>query len=62
MEYLGIEENAIRIVKDFEVFCKYIDNNRIKLTKQRKEIGRNDAFEINKNLYFKEDITKPNYP
>ncbi len=62
MEHLGIKENIINIVNDFDTFCKYIDNNRIKLTKQRKEIGRNDAFEINKNLYFKENVTKPNYP
>ena len=54
-------EKISNIAKDFDIFCNYIDNNRVKLTNKR-EIGRKDLFEINKSLYFKSDVSSPNYP
>jgi len=55
------EKDIKATVNDFMVFCEFIDKNKPVLSKRREVLGKSDLFKINSLLYYKKEITAPNY-
>lgn len=47
-----------KVCSDFELFCNYVVNNKVKLSKTTWYIGKKDCFEINSLLHIKEQYEK----
>ena len=57
-----VEEKYIApTVKDFDTFCRYIDEQRPKLSQRMKVLGKKDLFKLNAQLFFRKDVSAPNY-
>lgn len=59
--YRVSEKDISATINDFTVFCDYIDGKKPVLSKRRAALGKNDLFEINSLLYYKKEVTAPNY-
>lgn len=46
------------ICNDFTVFCEYLVDHKVKISKNTGHIGKKDCFELNKLLYRKEEYDK----
>lgn len=55
------EQDITATVGDFEVLCRYIEEKRPMLTKQKELLGKNDLFKINTLLHFRKDVAVPNF-
>ncbi|GAB1453686.1 hypothetical protein MASR2M47_37420 [Draconibacterium sp.] len=57
-----MNEQAIHnTVNDFQKLCRYIDENKPVLTKQKIQLGKKALFEINALLHYRRDVAAPNY-
>ncbi len=57
-----MNEQAIRnTIDDFQKLCRFIDQNKPVLTKQKMQLGKKSLFEINALLHFRKDVVAPNY-
>ncbi|MDA8235151.1 MAG: plasmid pRiA4b ORF-3 family protein [Clostridia bacterium] len=59
--YTATEKDIQRTISDFEIFCKYLEDNRPKLTKTREELGKKDCYAINALLSRPRDFDGPKY-
>ena len=59
--YRVSEKDISATINDFAVFCDFIDEKKPVLSKRRAALGKNDLFEINSLLYYKKEVTAPNY-
>ena len=55
------EKNISTIVRDFDIFCTYIEENKPNLTKTKEELGKKDCFAINALLARPKDVDGPKY-
>lgn len=55
------EQAILNTVNDFHNFCRYIEENKPVLTKQKIQLGKKDLFSINTLLNFRKDVAAPNY-
>ena len=56
-----LEKDAAVICQDFDIFCDYVLENKVKLTKKTGNIGKNDCFTLNTLFYIREEYEKPTY-
>lgn len=59
--YRVSEKDISATINDFTMFCDYIDGKKPVLSKRRAALGKNDLFKINSLLYYKKEVTAPNY-
>lgn len=59
--YTITEKDIESTIRDFEITCKYLEDNRPKLTKTREELGKKDCYAINALLSRPRDFTGPRY-
>jgi hypothetical protein len=58
---IAAEKDMPTIVRDFDIFCKYIEDNKPTLTKTSEELGKKDCFAINALLSRPKDVDGPKY-
>ena len=56
-----LSEKINMVCSDFELFCRYVINNNVKLSKTTWYIGKKDCFEINSLLHTKAPYEKATY-
>ncbi|WP_028309586.1 IS1096 element passenger TnpR family protein [Desulfitibacter alkalitolerans] len=54
-------DDNLAIVKDFDHFCRFIDDNKPLLSKKKEVLGKKDAFNLNSQLHFKREVAAPTY-
>lgn len=54
-----IEQRAAEVCHEFEIFCDYVLQDRVKLAKKSGFIGKKDCFELNSHLKVREAYEKP---
>ncbi len=59
--YKANEHDILATVSDFESFCRYIEERKPMLSRQKEVLGKNDLFELNKLLNNRKDVTAPNF-
>lgn len=59
--YKANEQDINATVNDFESLCRYIDERKPMLSKQKEVLGKNDLFKLNTELNFRKDVAAPNY-
>lgn len=57
----SLEKDAAVICRDFVVFCNYILENKVKLSKKTGNIGKKDCFVLNNLMDVREKVEKPSY-
>lgn len=55
------EQDVVQTLRDFDIFCAYLEENRPKLTKAREELGKKDCFNINSQLSTPREMEGPKY-
>lgn len=50
-----------KAIGDFDTFNNFIESEKLFLSAKRGEIGKKDSFKLNQILYYKKDVSKPNY-
>lgn len=55
------EKDILPTLQDFQIFIDYIASNKVKLTKNRQELGKKDSFAINSLLSNSKDVEEPRY-
>ena len=46
-DYIATEKDIRPTINNFEIFCRYIEERKPRLSKARGELGKKDCFEIN---------------
>lgn len=49
------------LLDDFHAFCNFVEREKPLLTKKRAVLGKKEAFNLNARLYFKRELSAPNY-
>lgn len=61
MDYRISEQEIAPILRDFDTFCAYLEENRPKLTKAREELGKKECYNINSLLTTPREMEGPKY-
>jgi len=59
--FITEEQHIAPTVKDFEIFCSFIDQRRPKLSQRMEVLGKNDLFDLNAQLFSRKDVSAPKY-
>jgi hypothetical protein len=59
--YIATEKDIRPTIDNFEIFCRYIEERKPKLTKAKGEIGKKDCFAINALLSKPRELDGPKY-
>lgn len=55
------EKHVAPTINDFDKFCNFIDQHRPKLSQRMEMLGKNDLFALNGQLFFRKEVTSPNF-
>ncbi|MBC8344159.1 MAG: plasmid pRiA4b ORF-3 family protein [Bacteroidetes bacterium] len=58
---LYFKDSIEKTISDFDRFNNFIESVKPHLSAKRGEIGKKDSFRLNQTLYYKKDVSKPNY-
>ncbi len=60
--FFAEEKHIAATVNDFNTYCRFIDQQRPKLSKGLEVLGKNVLFVLNGQLHFRKEVSAPNFP
>ena len=60
--FFAEEKHIAATVNDFNTYCRFIDQQRPKLSKGLEVLGKNVLFVLNEQLHFRKEVSAPNFP
>ncbi len=58
---MNLRDSIEKTISDFDIFNNFIESEKPPLSVKRGKIGEKDSFRLSQELFYRKDISKPNY-